>query len=91
MFFCLFGKGLVTEVHSGFKIKMTEALSKRLKKEDLHLSVVKSGGKPTSVQMMRRVDGKLVYAGTLKQLLEVKKFKNGNVCDFTPSNLIFKK
>lgn len=56
-----------------------------LVKNNVNIILTKSNGKPTCVQLIHK--GK--YVGTLKNAVGACGFKNGNVCDFAPSNLIF--
>jgi len=44
--------------------------------------------KPSCVQVKHTENGKPVYIGTLKSLLGVKKFKDGNVCNFNNNNVV---
>jgi len=47
-------------------------------------------GKPSSVQLSVTEDGKQKYKGTLKDWLNVKSFKDGNVCNFKLENIVEK-
>ena len=47
-------------------------------------------GKPSSVQLWSIIDGKRKYSMSLKELLGVKSFVNGNPCDFRNENIIEK-
>ena len=47
-------------------------------------------GKPSSVQLLNTENGKQKYRGTLKDWLNVKSFKDGNVCNFKLDNIIEK-
>ena len=46
--------------------------------------------KPSSVQLFVTENGKQKYKGTLKDWLNVKSFKDGNVCNFKFENIIEK-
>lgn len=46
--------------------------------------------RPSSVQLFVTEDGKQKYRGTLKDWLNVKSFKDGNVCNFKFENIIEK-
>jgi len=52
------------------------------------ISVSKYKGKPSCVQMFKTIDGKCKYTGTLKAYMNVKNFKDGNVCNFDFTNII---
>ena len=47
-------------------------------------------GKPSSVQLFITKNKKQKYRGTLKDWLDVKAFKDGNVCNFKFDNVIKK-
>ena len=40
--------------------------------------------------MFKVVEGKSKYIGTLKTYMNVKSFKDGNVCNFNRNNLIYR-
>lgn len=61
----------------------------KLKKENISISVTKYKGKPSCVQLSKVINGKSKYCGTLKAYMNVKEFKDGDVCNFSRNNLIF--
>jgi len=46
-------------------------------------------GKPSCIQMFKHIDGNSMYIGTLKSYMNVKSFKDGNICNFSKENLIY--
>ena len=72
----------------GYDIILPKAVYKELTAKSIDISLVKSKGKPSCVQLTSYHNRKQVYHGTLKSYMGVKRFKNGNVCDFRTSNLI---
>lgn len=80
---------LVKRVSRGYIISMSEKLDKKLKKEGLYVSLVCANDRPSCVQLTKKVNGKNTYICSLKKYLGVKRLKNGNVCDFSPNNLVY--
>ena len=46
--------------------------------------------KPTSIQVTCIRDGERIYVGTVKRMLNVAKFKDKNVCNFSKENIVVK-
>lgn len=57
-----------------------------LTKKGYYISLVKKNNKPCTVQLL---DKNNAYAGTLKSFYGATGFKDGNVCNFKKSNLIY--
>lgn len=71
-----------------FDIVLPKKVYKELTAKGIDISLVKSKGRPSCVQLTSYVDGKQIYHGTLKAYMGFKKFKNNNVCDFRYNNLV---
>lgn len=56
---------------------------------NISLSLTKTG-EPSSVQLHTTIEGKSKYVSTLKTFMNVKSFKDGNVCNFNKNNIIEK-
>lgn len=80
---------IVTRMSRGYKIYMAEKLSNKLSKERYYVHLCMPRGKPSSVQLIRNENGTLRYIMTLKRFVGAKGFKNGDICDFSPENLIY--
>ena len=74
----------------GYEIIVPQDIAMKLKEEALTLSATKYNDKPSCVQMFKVVEGKSKYIGTLKAYMNVKSFKDGNVCNFNRNNLIYR-
>ena len=61
-----------------------------LKSKNICINAVKYKGKPSCIQLNRSINGKTEYMGTLKNFMNVKSFKDKNVCNFDRNNLIYK-
>lgn len=72
----------------GYPIFIQVKHSEMLKKKKQYISLVLAKGKPACVQVTTVVNGKNTYVSSLKKMLGVKSFVNGNVCDFRKSNII---
>ena len=83
-----FFKRYVTINRRGFDITLPKAVFKELNAKGIDISLVKSKGLPSCVQLTSYNDKKQIYHGTLKAYMGAKRFKNGNVCDFHLNNLI---
>lgn len=72
----------------GYKVIIPTDVNAYLKENKLQLSVIKGidKEKPSTVQLSKNNK----YIGTLKTLLDVVGFKNGNPLDFRESNVILK-
>jgi len=82
---------LISRKSRGFDIIMSEALDKQLRELHYNVSVTcNKDGEPNCVQLTKTKNGKNVYISSLKKFLGVKSFKNYNLCDFSPDNLIYK-
>lgn len=73
-----------------YEIIVPKDIAMKLKEEALTISATKYNGKPSCVQMFKIVDGKAKYVGTLKTYMNVKSFKDNNVCNFSRENLIYR-
>lgn len=73
-----------------YKIILPYDIEKKLEEDNIFISATKYKGKPSCVQMFRIVNNKSKYVGTLKTFMNVKSFKDGNVCNFSHDNLIYK-
>ena len=71
-------------------IRLPKKVYKELKAKGIDISLVKSNGKPSCVQLTAYENGKQIYKGTLKAYMNVKKFKTKDICDFHKDNLILK-
>ena len=78
----------VTINRRGFDITLPKRIYQELTSRNIDISLVKSKGRPSCVQLTSYRDKKQVYHGTLKAFMGVKGFKNGNVCDFHINNLV---
>ena len=83
-----FFKRHITINRRGFDITLPKSVYNELTDRNIDISLVKSKGKPSCVQLTSYKNRKQVYHGTLKAYMGVKRFKNGNVCDFHTRNLI---
>ena len=79
-----------TIMRRDFKIILPKKVYKALLAKGIDISLVKSNGRPSCVQLTSYKDGKQIYRGTLKANMGVKKFKDKNVCNFKYNNLILK-
>jgi len=85
-----FLKKYTTIVRRDIEITLPKKVYKKLAAESIDISLVKSKGKPSCVQLTSYENGKQIYHGTLKAYMNVKSFKDGNVCNFRENNLIKK-
>lgn len=85
-----FLKRYTTIVRRDTKIVLPSSVYKTLKSQGIDISLVKSKGKPSCVQLTSYNGGKQIYHGTLKAYMNVKSFKDGNICNFRANNLIKK-
>lgn len=74
----------------GYEIILPVDIATELEENGLTLSATKYNNKPSCVQMFKVVEGKSKYIGTLKTYMNVKSFKDGNVCNFNRNNLIYR-
>lgn len=72
----------------GYPIFIQDKHLEMLKKKKQYISLVLAKGKPSCVQVTTIVNGKNTYVSSLKKMLGVKSFVNGNVCDFRKSNIM---
>lgn len=77
-------------VRKDYQITIPYSIKVQLKNEDISISATKYNGNPSCVQMFKVIDGKPKYISTLKAYMNVKSFKDGNVCNFSRKNLIYK-
>ena len=77
-------------IRNGCIVKLSPKISKYLKDNLFYYTVKKANNKPTSIQVMKTVNSKTIYIGSLRKMFGIKKFKDGNVCNFEESNLIYK-
>lgn len=75
----------------GFDIRVPMDIAGELDAKGYCISLTKYKGQPSCVQLSKAVEGKSKYVGTLKNFMHVESFKDGNVCNFNYSNLIYKK
>ena len=73
-----------------YKIVLPVDIYNVLKENKLSISATKYKGKTSCVQMFETINGKSKYKGTLKTYMNVKSFIDGNVCNFSRDNLIYK-
>lgn len=73
-----------------YSIILPNDIKAELEAENISISATKYKGKPSCVQMFKTIDGKCEYLGTLKARMSVKSFKDGNVCNFSRENLIYR-
>ena len=91
----MFWSNYTTIIRRGCKITLPKEVVKKCKENNFAISLVKHNNKPTSVQIVSmKYDSKskktvTKYIGTLKNCLGATGFKDGNVCNFKKSNLIF--
>jgi len=85
-----FLKRYTTIVRRDTKIVLPRTVYKALKAKGIDISLVKSKGKPSCVQLTSYDEGKQIYHGTLKAYMKVKSFKDGNICNFRTNNIIKK-
>lgn len=75
----------------GYEIILPRSFYNMCEKNDYSLSIVfDKKNKPTSVQVTKIKDGSRTYVGTVKKMLNVKRFKDKNVCNFSKENLVEK-
>lgn len=81
---------LITIGRRGFQITLEKEKYEFFKNNGYSLSITTYKGQPSCVQLKHRNKEakKTVYVATLKEWLDVKSFKDGNVCNFDPKNLI---
>lgn len=78
-------------VRRGYEIILPRSFYNTCKEKDYSLSVVfDKKNKPTSVQVSQIKEGKRIYVGTVKKMLNISKFKDKNVCNFSKENIIEK-
>lgn len=80
----------ITYSRKGYEIILPVDIATELEENGLTLSATKYNDKPSCVQMFKVVEGKSKYIGTLKTYMNVKSFKDGNVCNFNRNNLIYR-
>ena len=80
---------LITIERRGFQITLEKKVYEFLKSNGYSVSITTYKGEPSCVQLKYRnkETKKTSYVATLKDWLEVKSFKDGNVCNFDPKNL----
>lgn len=79
-------------VRRGYDIILPKSFYNMCKEKEYSLSIVfDKKKKPTSVQVTYIKGDKKVYIGTVKKMLNIAKFKNKNVCDFTKENIVERK
>lgn len=83
-----FFRKYITINRRGYDIILPKTVYNTLKDQGIDISLVKSKGVPTCVQLTSYTNKKQIYHGTLKAYMGAKSFKNGNVCDFHINNLI---
>lgn len=75
----------------GYEIILPKSFYHMCKEKDYSLSVVfDKKNKPTSVQVSQVKEGKRIYVGTVKKMLNISKFKDKNVCNFSKENIVEK-
>jgi len=76
----------------GYDIVLDADVYESLTADKITISLVLASKtkKPCCVQLNKTVNGKQTYKGTLKSYLNVKGFKDGNICNFKYDNLILK-
>lgn len=79
---------LVEIVRRGFTITLPKKNYEFFTEHGYTFSLTLYKGKPSCVQLKAREGQKTVYRGTLKDWLEVKSFKDGNVCNFASDNIV---
>lgn len=78
-------------VRRGYEIILPREFYKMCEQKNYCLSIVfNKNNKPTSVQVTYVKGKEKKYIGTVRDMLNVAKFKNKNVCDFTKENIIEK-
>lgn len=77
-------------IKSGFEIRIPLEVAQKLEDLGYSLSVSKYKGQVSCVHLYKMVNGTSVYAGTLKKFMNVKSFKDGNVCNFSHENIVVK-
>lgn len=78
-------------VRRGHEIILPREFYDTCEKNNYSFSVVfDKSNRPTSVQVTHIVDGKRTYIGTVKKMLNVAKFKDKNVCNFSKENIVEK-
>lgn len=73
----------------GFKITMDKKTYNRMRELGYTFHLALNKGKPSCVHLKYRDKNlkKTYYVSSLKEWLDVKNFKDGNVCNFNPDNL----
>lgn len=75
---------------ANYTIILPNSIKRKLDEEGYLISAKMYNNKPSCVQMFKRIDGKSVYAGTLKSYMNIESFKDGDICNFSKENLIYK-
>lgn len=75
---------------NNYTIILPYSIKNELDRKGYLISAKMYKGKPSCIQMFKHADGKSIYAGTLKNYMNVKSFKDNNVCNFSKKNLIYK-
>lgn len=78
-------------IKRGYEIILPKSFYEMCKENNYSLSVIyNKSKKPTSVQVTSIVDGQRTYIGTVKKMLNIAKFKDKNVCNFSKENIVEK-
>ena len=78
-------------VRRGYEIILPRSFYNTCKEKDYSLSIViNKKNKQTSVQVSQVKEGKRIYVGTVKKMLNISKFKDKNVWNFSKENIIEK-
>lgn len=77
-------------IRRDYKIVIPTDIKTQLDNNKISISVTKHAGKTSCVQLFKTIEGKSKYMGTLKAYMNVKSFKDGDVCNFSRDNLIYK-
>lgn len=81
--------GDVVIIRRNYEITLPIDIDNKLNEENISISLTKYNNKPSCVQLFKKVNNKSKYIGTLKSYMNVKSFKDGNICNFSRDNLIF--
>lgn len=83
-------KKIVIIKRKGYNIVLPFNIYAQIIKNGYRLDLTLYKGKPSCVQINEQINGKLKYICTLKNKMNVKGFKDHNVCNFSYDNLILK-
>lgn len=83
-------KKLIIITRKGYNIVLPFKIYMQIINDGCRIDLTLYKGKPSCVQINKQVGKKLKYICTLKSLMNVKSFRDHNICNFSYNNIIVK-